>query len=42
MPTLTKENVFLIPSFQLPGSLLLKELKLMHMIETEGIGKEIS
>ena len=43
MPTLTKENVFfLIKSFHLASSLLLKELKLTHMIETNEIGKEIS
>ena len=44
MPTLTKENVsfFLIPIFHLVSSLLLKELKLTHMIETKGIEKGIS
>ena len=44
MPTLTKENVFFFDSQLSPGyrSLLLKELKLMHIIETKEVGKEIS
>ena len=40
--TLTKENVFLIPTFHLASFLLLKELKLTQMIETKGIEKRIS
>ena len=42
MSTLPKENVFFIPSFHLASSLLLKDLKLTYMIETNGIGKKIS
>ena len=43
MSTLSKEIVFFsIPSFHLAISLLLKELKLTHMIETKETGEEIS
>ena len=36
------QRFFFIPSFHLVSSLLLKELKLTHMIETKGIRKEMS
>ena len=36
------KRFFSIPSFHLANSLLLKELKLTHMIETKETGEEIS
>ena len=40
MLTFTKGNVFSIRNLHMASSLLLKELKLTQMIETNGTGKE--